>query len=102
MGETMAAQALQSNEDLGKLIIRVTVGVLIVFHGLAVLTGDPGIPNRLAAWGLPEQLKWLGVFAGFFCRLMMITGAHARGRGFLLGVFLAMAIVLLPIGLMGG
>ena len=88
MGETMAAQALQSNEDLGKLIIRVTVGVLIVFHGLAVLTGDPGIPNRLAAWGLPEQLKWLVFFAEFFGGLMMIVGAYARVGGFLVGLFM--------------
>ena len=97
----MAAQALQSNDDLGKLIIRVAVGVLIVFHGLAVLTGDPGIPNRLAAWGLPEQLKWLGFFAEFFGGLMMIAGAYARVGGFLVGLFMVMAIIMSHIGLMG-
>jgi hypothetical protein len=57
-GETMAAVAAQSNEDLGKLVVRLTVGILIVFHGLALATGDAGIPNNLIRWGLPPGSWW--------------------------------------------
>jgi hypothetical protein len=34
------APAAQSNDDFGKLVLRVTVGALIVFHGLALATGE--------------------------------------------------------------
>ena len=101
MGETMAATAIQANEDMGKLILRVTVGALIVFHGLALATGDTGIPNRLVAWGLPAQLMWLGFIAEFFGGLMMILGVYARLGGLLVGVFMCMALFMSHVGLMG-
>src|SRR5260221_11493946 len=89
MGETMSAAAAQSNnEDLGKLVLRVTVGALIIFHGLAVLTGDPGIPNRLVAWGLPADLKWLGFLAEFVGGVGMVLGPLSRLRRRCAGVFL--------------
>jgi len=96
----MAAMAAQSNEDLGKLILRVTVGGLIMFHGIALATGDTGIPNRLVAWGFPEQLMWLGFIAEFFGGLGMVLGVYARLGGFLVGTFMVIAIIMSHIGLM--
>src|SRR5258705_11025166 len=101
MGETMAATAIQANEDMGKLILRVTVGALIVFHGLALATGDAGIPNRLVAWGLPAQLMWLGFIAEFFGGLMMILGVYSRLGGLLVGGFMCMGLFFADFGLMG-
>jgi putative oxidoreductase len=101
MGETMSAVPAQtSNEDLGKLVLRVMVGALIIFHGLAVLTGDPGIPNRLVAWGLPADLKWLGFIAEFGGGVAMVLGAYARLGGLAVGFFMVAAIIMSHIGLM--
>ena len=96
---TMTAQT--SNEDLGKLILRVLVGGLIIFHGLALATGDMGIPNNLARWHLPTQLMWLGFIAEFGGGLAMVLGAYARLGGFLVGIFMVIAIFMAHIGLMG-
>ncbi len=62
----MATAAIaQSNDDLGKLVVRLTVGSLIIFHGLALATGDMGIPNNLVRWGFPASLSWLGFIVEF-------------------------------------
>ncbi|HEX3485597.1 MAG TPA: DoxX family protein [Micropepsaceae bacterium] len=97
----MAAAVAQSNEDLGKLVVRLTVGILIVFHGLALATGDAGIPNNLVRWGLPADLKWIGFLVEFGGGLGMILGVYARLSGFLLGVFMVIALIMAHVGLMG-
>lgn len=90
-----------SSEDLGRLVLRLTVGILIVFHGLALATGDAGIPNNLIRWGLPPDLKWLGFVVEFGGGLAMVLGAYARLGGLLLGIFMIIALLMAHIGLMG-
>lgn len=97
----MNAMTATSNEDFGKLVLRVLVGGLIVFHGLALATGDAGIPNNLARWGLPTQLMWVGFLIEFVGGLGMIVGAYARLGGLLLGTFMVVAIIMAHAGLMG-
>ena len=88
-------------DDLGKLVIRVTVGSLILFHAFAFLTGDPGMFNAMDAWGLPRYLAWLGFFAEFGGGLAMVLGAYARAGGFAVGSFMVAAVIMRHIGLMG-
>ena len=97
----MAATAVQSNEDLGKLVLRVLVGSLIVFHGAALFDGDPGIPGNLVRWGLPAQLSWIGFLIEFVGGLGIILGVYARLGGLALGVFMVIALVMSHSGLMG-
>jgi len=97
----MAAVTAQSNEDLGKLVIRITVGVLILFHAFALATGDTGIPNNLIRWGLPPALAWLGFLAEFGGGLAMVLGAYTRLGGLVVGVFMMIAIFMAHSGLMG-
>jgi len=102
MAMTTASTAAQSStDDLGKLVVRLVVGILIVFHGLALATGDMGIPNNLVRWGLPASLMWLGFLVEFGGGLMMILGAYARLGGLLLGIFMVIAIIMAHAGLMG-
>jgi putative oxidoreductase len=96
---TMAAQS--GGEDLGKVILRVLVGGLIIFHGLALATGDMGVPNNLARWHLPTQLMWIGFLAEFVGGLAMVLGAYARLGGLTVGVFMLIAIIMAHSGLMG-
>ena len=98
----MATAAIaQSNDDLGKLVVRLTVGSLIIFHGLALATGDMGIPNNLVRWGLPASLSWLGFIVEFGGGLAMVLGAYARLGGLLLGIFMIIAVFMAHAGLMG-
>ena len=44
-------------DDIGKLLLRLTLGILILLHGLAKVTGGVGgISNMLAGVGLPAAL----------------------------------------------
>ena len=95
----MTTMTATTNDDLGKLILRVLVGGLIVFHGLALATGDAGIPNNLARWGLPTQLMWVGFLIEFVGGIGMIVGAYARLGGLLLGLFMVVALIMAHAGL---
>ncbi|TNE74554.1 MAG: DoxX family protein [Gammaproteobacteria bacterium] len=97
------------NADLGKLIIRLTLGGLMLFHGIAKLLNGIGfIEGQLAGHGLPAFLAY-GVFIGeLIAPLMVILGYQTR-IGALLIVFnmlVAIALVhthqLLSLGGSGG
>ncbi len=53
-----------SHEDAGKLLLRLAVGGLMLFHGLhKLLDGVDGISGMLAAKGLPGFIAY-GVLVG--------------------------------------
>lgn len=68
-------------DDVGKLVLRLTLGCLMLFHGVAKL-GDGGslnwIAGQLADIGLPGFLAY-GVFVGeIVAPLMIIAGVYCR------------------------
>lgn len=67
------------NADLGKLIIRLTLGGLMLFHGIAKLINGIGfIEGQLASHGLPAFLAF-GVYIGeIVAPLMVILGYQTR------------------------
>ncbi len=71
-------------DDIGKLILRLTLGVLLLLHGIAKVTGPEsvaGIGKSLASKGLPEFIAY-GVYAGeVLAPLMMIVGVFTRIAG---------------------
>lgn len=97
------------NADLGKLIIRLTVGGLMLFHGIAKLFNGVGfIEGLLAGYGIPAVFAY-GVFIGeLIAPIMVILGYQTR-IGALLIVFnmlVALALVhgneLMTLGSNGG
>ena len=83
--------------DLGKLILRLNIGILMLFHGLHKL-GDgklDGIMGKLVEVNLPESLAF-GVYAGeILAPLMLIFGVFTR-----LGALMIVVNMLFAIGLM--
>ena len=72
---------LLHNDALGKLILRLTVGVLTLFHGVEKIT-NPGtvdyIGGVLANSGLPSFLAY-GVYVGeVIAPLMVVLGIYCR------------------------
>lgn len=72
------------NQDMGVLIMRVTLAALIFFHGWHKVVNGIDMPSaRLESWGIPgflmyfayisEVLAPLLILAGTFCRLSTIT-----------------------------
>ncbi|MBS8240040.1 DoxX family protein [Marinobacter lipolyticus] len=97
------------NADLGKLIIRLTLGGLMLFHGVAKLFNGTGfIESQLVSHGIPAFFAY-GVFIGeLLAPLMVILGYQTR-IGALLIVFnmlVAIALVhgheLMALGNSGG
>jgi len=81
------------NESTGKLILRVTLGVLILLHGIAKLTsGIDWLDGALAGAGLPVFLKW-GVYVGeVLAPLAVIAGFYARIGAWLIAVNMLFAL----------
>jgi putative oxidoreductase len=82
-----------TSDDLGKLLLRLTLGVLILFHGAGKLTGglDP-IRGMLEGVGLPAALAygtWLGEVLG---PILLILGWYARVGAGLIAVNMLFAL----------
>lgn len=89
------------NDAAGKLVLRLTVGLLTLFHGVGKLL-HPGsvdfIGNKLAGMGLPEILAW-GVYVGeIIAPLMIVLGIMSRLGGLLIVINMLFAIGLVHMG----
>jgi len=86
-------------QDLGKLLLRITLGVLILMHGIAKLNGGlSGITGMVEAQGLPGFLGYAVLIGEVVAPLMLIAGFHARIGGLLVAVNMLVAIVLAHMG----
>jgi putative oxidoreductase len=84
-------------DSLGKLILRLTVGILILFHGIHKLRHPDsleGIRKMLGGISLPELLAF-GVYVGeVIGPLMVIIGFYSRLGGLLIAGNMVFALVL--------
>lgn len=82
-------------DELGKLILRLTIGMLLLLHGIAKLTHGVGsIESMMVARGLPAFFAW-GVYIGeVIAPLLLIFGVYARLGGLLIMLNMVVAILL--------
>ncbi len=80
-------------DDLGKLVLRLTLGVLILLHGIGKLqNGISGIEGLVHSAGLPRWLAF-GVYVGeVVAPLLLIVGYYARFGAALITVTMLFAI----------
>jgi len=83
------------NDDIGKLVLRLTLGILMLFHGIAKLRyGVSGIEGMVTSYGLPGFLAY-GVFVGeVLAPLLVIFGFYARIGGLIMAISMVVAIAL--------
>ncbi len=81
------------NESTGKLILRVTLGVLILLHGISKLMhGIDWLDGMLADAGLPVFFKY-GVYVGeVLAPLAVIAGFYARVGAWIIAVNMLFAL----------
>jgi len=80
---------------MARLLLRVTLGVLILLHGIAKLQdGVGGIEGMLVARGLPAELAYAVFIGEVLGPLMLIVGFHARIGAVLVAINMVVAIVL--------
>jgi len=92
---------LMNNDALGKLVVRLTVGILMLFHGASKLM-NPGsidfISSNLTGAGLPGAIAY-GVYVGeIIAPLMIIVGLYSRIGGLLIAINMLFAIALVHTG----
>lgn len=68
-----------TSDDIGKLILRLTIGLLILMHGIAKLTGGvDGIAGMVQGIGLPAGLAYLVIIGEVLAPILVIIGFYAR------------------------
>ena len=89
--------SLNSNtlQDAGILILRVCLGILILFHGVSkIVHGIGPIEGMVTGMGLPGWLSY-GVYLGeVLGPALLVTGFHARIGASLIAINMVIAILL--------
>ena len=91
------------SDDTGKLILRLTLGILILLHGLAKLTGGgvSGISGMLSSHGLPGFLAYGAYVGEIIAPVLLIIGVYTRLGGLLIAINMVVAIFLAHSGQIG-
>lgn len=82
-------------EDSGKLLLRLTIGALLLFHGIAKLRNGVGfLAEPLSSVGLPAFVAY-GVYVGeVVAPLLLIAGKWTRLAGLVVAFNMLSAILL--------
>lgn len=92
---------LLKQDDLAKLLLRVSLGGMMLLHGIAKVGSTSSmmfIKGTLMIKGLPEFFAY-GVFIGeIVAALLLIVGFHSRIGGLLMAVNMVFAVYLVHMG----
>ncbi len=83
------------NSDIAKLLLRLSVGVMMLFHGVEkIMNGINGVKHLTTKAGFPEFFAY-GVYVGeVIVPIFIILGLYARVASLFLAINMAMAIFL--------
>lgn len=86
---------MNKDKDLGLLILRLGVGILMILHGIAKLNGISFIEGMLAESGLPSFLAYGVYITEIVAPLLIIIGYRTRLASLVLiaGTISAMLLV---------
>jgi putative oxidoreductase len=86
---------LHTMDDKGKLVLRVLLAILLLFHGVSKLTGGiGGIAGMLAKAGLPGALGYLVYIGEVIAPLMILFGVFTRAAALVVVVNMIVALLL--------
>jgi len=86
---------MQTNDDLGKLVLRATLAILILFHGVSkLITGVDPIMGMLTKAGLPAGLAFLVYMGEVIAPLMILFGIWARLGAVIVAINMIVAVAL--------
>jgi len=82
-------------DDRGKLVLRVLLAVLILFHGVSKLIGGVGpISGMLAKAGLPGAFGYLVYVGEVVAPLLILVGVFTRAAALVVVVNMIVALLL--------
>ena len=100
---------MQRTDDMGKLVLRLCVGILILMHGLyKLINGPAGIIALVSANGWPAWVGYLVLVGEVLAPALIIIGLFTRLGAFIIfvnmiaAVYLAHGHQILNLGTQGG
>jgi putative oxidoreductase len=89
------AERMQLREDLGKLVLRLAVAVLIGLHGVAKLQHGLGdVATSLARVNIPPMVGYLVYVGEVLAPALMIIGLWTRPAAWLVAATMVVALVI--------
>lgn len=90
---------MSRSDDIGKFILRLVLGVLILLHGIAKLKGGIGfVSSLIVSHGLPPWLAY-GVYIGeVVAPVLLIVGLFTRPAAWIVAINMLMAFWLVHTG----
>lgn|SRR5690606_27863965 len=86
---------MSSMDDAGKLVLRLTLGILILMHGIAkLLNGIGPIEGMLVARGMPAFFAWGAYIGEVLAPLLLIIGIYTRAAAAIVAFNMIVAIAL--------
>lgn len=84
---------MNRSDDLGKLVLRLALGILMLLHGIAKMgKGVDGIGGMLAAQGLPAALAYGAYIGEVLAPALVIIGWMTRPAAALIAINMVVAI----------
>jgi len=91
-----------TQSDLGKLLLRIALGVLVLLHGIAKLKGGVGpIEGMVAAHGWPTYIAYGALVGEVLGPLLLLSGFYARLGAALIAINMVFAFALVHMGQFG-
>lgn len=70
---------MQNTDDIGKLILRATLAILILFHGISKIFNGPGfVVGLVSNAGLPPAVAYLVYVGEVLAPMMLLLGIWTR------------------------
>jgi putative oxidoreductase len=83
----------RNNADLGRLLLRIVLGLCILLHGIAKIKGGVGgIGQALTSHGLPAFLAYGAYIGEVVAPIMVLIGFYARIGAVLIAINMMVAI----------
>lgn len=97
-----AVNRMFAHEDGGRFLLRLTVGGLMLFHGLHKLfDGIDGISGMLVAKGLPGFIAYGVLIGEVVCPILIILGVLTRPAALVLAFTMVVAWLMVGMGKTG-
>jgi putative oxidoreductase len=88
-----------AKSDLAKLLLRLTLGLLILLHGISKIRGGPGfILDMVDKAGLPGPFGYLVYVGEVLAPLLVIVGLWTRAAALVIAINMVVAILLVHTG----
>ena len=85
--------------DVAKLVLRLTVGLLILLHGISKIQGGPGfILDIVEKAGLPDPFGYLVYVGEVLAPILVIVGLWTRVAAVVIAINMIVAVMLVHTG----